>query len=68
MVEAFRRVAGAEVAEIARRSYSGEKVPEEEWARVFAAFGPRLPDKEREETLNKAMGLLRALEIAEKQL
>lgn len=26
------------------------------------------PDKEREETLNKAMGLLRALEIAEKQL
>src|SRR5438552_9287787 len=26
------------------------------------------PDKEREETLSKAMGLLRALEIAEKQL
>jgi anthranilate synthase component 1 len=26
------------------------------------------PDKEREETLNKAMGLLRALEIAENQL
>ena len=45
MVEGFRRVAGNEVAEIARRSYGGDDVPEEEWARVFAAFGPQLPDK-----------------------
>ena len=47
MVEGFRRVAGDEVAEIARRSYAGESVPDEEWARVFAAFGPHLPDEER---------------------
>jgi pimeloyl-ACP methyl ester carboxylesterase len=48
MVEGFRCVAGDEVAEIARRSYAGEEVPDEEWARVFAAFGSHLPDEERE--------------------
>ena len=50
MVEAFRRVAGDEVAEIAGRSYRGDEVAEEEWARVFAAFGPHRPDEEREVT------------------
>jgi hypothetical protein len=34
--------AGEEVAQIARRSCADEKVPEEQWARVFAAFGPQL--------------------------
>jgi pimeloyl-ACP methyl ester carboxylesterase len=48
MVEGFRRVAGDEVAEIARRSYAGENVSREESARVFAAFGPHRPDPERE--------------------
>lgn len=48
MVEAFRRVAGDEVAEIAGRSYAGEEVPDEEWARVLAAFGPHRPEKERQ--------------------
>jgi pimeloyl-ACP methyl ester carboxylesterase len=48
MVEAFRRVAGDEVAEIAGRSYRGESVPDDEWARVFAAFGQHRPTKERE--------------------
>jgi pimeloyl-ACP methyl ester carboxylesterase len=47
LVEGFRRVAGDEVAEIARRSYAGEEVPEDEWARVFAAFGPRVPGEEQ---------------------
>ena len=48
MVEGFRRVAGDEVAGIAARSYSGEAVADEEWARVFAAFGLNVPAKERE--------------------
>jgi proline iminopeptidase len=48
LVEGFRRLAGDEVAEIAGRSYAGEEVPNEEWARVFAAFGPNRPDEERE--------------------
>src|SRR5438093_610731 len=43
MVEGFRRVAGDEVAEIAGRSYAGQEVPDQEWARVFAAFGPHVP-------------------------
>jgi pimeloyl-ACP methyl ester carboxylesterase len=33
------------VAELARRDYSGDPVTDEEWARVFAAFGPRVPDQ-----------------------
>jgi pimeloyl-ACP methyl ester carboxylesterase len=46
MVDSFRRIAGNDVAEIASRSYAGEEVPEEEWARVYAAFGPHRPAKE----------------------
>ncbi|HEX6789061.1 MAG TPA: alpha/beta hydrolase [Gaiellaceae bacterium] len=48
MVEGFRRVAGDEVADIAGRSYSGESVSDEQWARVSAAFGPNRPDMERQ--------------------
>ena len=47
LVEGFRRVAGDEVAEIAGRSYRGQEVPDEEWARVSAAFGPRVPDRDQ---------------------
>jgi pimeloyl-ACP methyl ester carboxylesterase len=72
MVEGFRRVAGDEVAEIARRSYAGEEVPDEEWARVFAAFGPQLPDERREartpknlELNSHGMGLIRHLDIVD---
>ena len=46
LVEGFRSVAGDEVADIAGRSYRGETVPDEEWARVSAAFGLRVPDNE----------------------
>lgn len=72
MVEGFRRVAGDEVAQIARRSYAGEQVPEQEWARVFAAFGSQLPDEKREahtpknlELNSHGMGLIRQLDIAD---
>jgi pimeloyl-ACP methyl ester carboxylesterase len=57
MVEGFRRFAGDEVAEIAGRSYGGDEVADEEWARVFAAFGPHLPDREREAHTLKNLGL-----------
>jgi proline iminopeptidase len=70
MVEAFRRVAGDEVAAIAGRSYAGEDVPDEEWARVYAAFGPKLPDPQRQAGVPKnlelnshGMGLIRSLDI-----
>jgi proline iminopeptidase len=72
IVEGFRRVAGDEVADIARRSYAGEEVADEEWARVFAAFGPRLPDQERKaqtpqnlELNVHGMELIRRLDIVE---
>ena len=42
-VEGFRRVGGDAVAELARRAYSGDPVSDDEWARVFAAFGPEVP-------------------------
>jgi len=44
LVEGFRTAAGDEVAELARRDYGGQAVSDAEWARVFAAFGPRVPD------------------------
>ena len=46
LVEGFRRHAGDEVAELARRDYGGDPVTDEEWARVFAAFGPHVPSTE----------------------
>ena len=72
MVEGFRRVAGDEVAEIAGRAYAGESVPDEEEARVFSAFGPHLPDEEREahtpknlELNSRGMELIRRLDIVD---
>ena len=47
LIEGFRRVAGDEVAELAGRDFGGEPVTEDDSARVFAAFGPRLPDDEQ---------------------
>jgi pimeloyl-ACP methyl ester carboxylesterase len=46
LVEGFRRVAGDEVAELARRDYSGDPVSDAEWALVLAAFGPQVPSRE----------------------
>lgn len=45
LTEGFRRVAGDEIAALARRDYGGEDVSAEEWARVWAAFGPHVPDE-----------------------
>jgi pimeloyl-ACP methyl ester carboxylesterase len=70
LVEGFRRVAGDEVAEIAARSYAGEEVPAQEWALVYAAFGPHRPDDERRahtpknlELNARGMELVRRLDI-----
>ena len=47
LVEGVRRLAGDEVAELAGRDYGGDDVSDEEWARVFDAFGPRVPDQQQ---------------------
>jgi pimeloyl-ACP methyl ester carboxylesterase len=57
MVDSFRRIAGDDVAAIAGRSYAGEEVSDEEWARVFAAFGPHRPKEEREAHTHKNLEL-----------
>jgi pimeloyl-ACP methyl ester carboxylesterase len=46
LVEGFRRFGGDEVAELARRDYGGDPVTDEEWARVFSAFGPKVPSED----------------------
>jgi pimeloyl-ACP methyl ester carboxylesterase len=43
LVKGFRTFGGEAVAKLAERSYSGEPVSDEEWSRVFAVFGPRVP-------------------------
>ena len=44
IVEGFRRAGGDEVAEIAERSYIGDRsVTAEEWARCWNLFGPWVP-------------------------
>ena len=47
LVESFRAAGGDEVAELARLDYSGQAVSDHDWARVFAAFGPRVPDADQ---------------------
>jgi proline iminopeptidase len=44
IAEGFRAAGGDEVGELARRSYRGDSVTDVEWAKVFAVFGPRVPD------------------------
>jgi proline iminopeptidase len=45
LTEGFRRQGGDEIAALARLDYSGQReVTDAEWARVYAAFGPRVPD------------------------
>ncbi|HEY1330533.1 MAG TPA: alpha/beta hydrolase [Actinomycetota bacterium] len=71
MVEGFRRVAGDEVAAIAGRSYAGEDVPDEDSARVFAAFGLRVPqDRKGAAAMNTelnapGMDVVRACDIVD---
>jgi pimeloyl-ACP methyl ester carboxylesterase len=47
LVEGFRRVGGDRIADCAERSFAGEPVTDDEDARVFAAFGPRVPDDDQ---------------------
>jgi proline iminopeptidase len=69
LVEGFRRVAGDAVADIARRGFLGEDMPDEEWAPAFAAYGPNVPSPDelarRSQNLEvDASGqLMRALDI-----
>jgi proline iminopeptidase len=45
LTEGFRREGGDEVARLARLDYSGDReVTDAEWAQVYAAFGPHVPD------------------------
>ena len=44
LVEGFRSAGGDEVAALARRAYDGGDVTDDEWRRVFACFGPCVPD------------------------
>ena len=47
LVEGFHRLGGDEVAALARREYgTGPPITDAEWDRVFAVFGPHVPDKE----------------------
>lgn len=43
LAEGFRAVAGDDVAALARADFGGDAVSDDEWARVFAAFGPSVP-------------------------
>jgi pimeloyl-ACP methyl ester carboxylesterase len=72
LVEGFRRNGGDEVAALARRDYSGDDVTDEEWARVYAAFGPHVPDADtlarrlRNLALHpRGMDLMRRLDIVD---
>jgi proline iminopeptidase len=70
LVDGFRQVAGDEVARLAERDYGGDPVTTEEWARVFAAFGPHVPSPDElarriqhPELADVGMDLLRDLDI-----
>lgn len=43
LAEGFRAVAGDDVARLARADFGGDAITDDEWAHVFAAFGPRIP-------------------------
>lgn len=73
LVNGFRSVAGDRVADLAERDYSGNPVSDEEWAEVFAAFGPRVPSADQLarrvrnlELGGVGMGLLRRLDIVDR--
>ncbi len=56
LVEAVRGVAGDEVAELARRDYGGDPISDAEWARVYTAFGPHVPDTRQLDRRNQEHG------------
>jgi pimeloyl-ACP methyl ester carboxylesterase len=75
LVDGFRQVAGDEVAGLAGRDDGGEPVSDDEWGRVFAAFGPAVPDADAlaRRTQNLALGphgmaLMRRLDLIAREL
>jgi proline iminopeptidase len=73
LVDAFRSVAGDEVAELARRDYGGDPVTDEQWVAVFAAFGPRIPGPDQlarrirnPDIAAPGMDLLRRLDVVDR--
>jgi pimeloyl-ACP methyl ester carboxylesterase len=72
LVAGFRRFGGEEIAEIARRSFCGEPVTDEEWALVFAVFGPSVPDaselarrRQNPDLASHAGDLMRRLDVVD---
>jgi pimeloyl-ACP methyl ester carboxylesterase len=72
LVEGFRRFGGDEVAELAGRDYGGHPVSDDEWARVFAAFGPSVPSEQElarrirnPELGERGMELFRAFDVVD---
>jgi pimeloyl-ACP methyl ester carboxylesterase len=47
IVDGFRGIAGDDVAELARRDYGGDAVSDADWERIFATFGPHIPDADQ---------------------
>lgn len=47
LVDGFRRFGGDEVAELARRDYTGDAVTSAESERILAVFGPHVPSHEQ---------------------
>jgi proline iminopeptidase len=71
LVEGFGRLGGDDVAELARRSYAGDPVSDEAWTRVYAVFGPNVPDEQalarrvrNAEVREHGMELLRSFDVA----
>ena len=72
LVAGFRDIAGDDVARLAERDFSGDPVSDAEWARVFAAYGPVVPDRDQlarrianREVAATGMDRLRAVDIVD---
>jgi hypothetical protein len=72
LVDGFRRAAGDEVARLAGPDYADDPVTGQEWAEVFAAFGPHVPSSEQLarrvrnlELAQPGMELLRRLDVTD---
>jgi pimeloyl-ACP methyl ester carboxylesterase len=72
LVAGFRGIAGDEVARLAERDFGGDLVSDDEWVRVFAAYGPVVPDADElgrrignPDVAARGMDQLRALDIVD---
>lgn len=53
IAQAFRDVAGDDVAELARRSFADEQVSDDEWERVQVAFGPNVLSADERQRMSR---------------